>query len=230
MRYLYILILFSLFLPACELISDAEYEARLKNAFDISGSYRSTDDSEVYFDFKIINKDNKNDISVEIHSIADTSVRSFTEAINTSASDNPVKQSKLKPSLSKIAKEYNLQEESFIDKALVAMVSEKTKSGALSNLFVVGKNWSKDFGETSEFSSSCSNRKEIKIKSKSAELAVKSISFYYCISGNVKKENKNLISKGLLILRFRDEEENKKEDRKSSHSIEFKFSANKITK
>ena len=175
----------SAFLSGC--ISPEERKARQDNAFDISGNYQTVEDSEVPFQFEITNQDAKHDIFVKL-----TRSNSLTE--------------KEKELLSKVKTEHGITSDDILNQPTEITFGEKSGLDLEG-----GDNISTDFGKTSRFFVCSDNTPEYESAKKEADKKDLRVRVYYCLSGLVKKESKNMVE-GELILRaslsynFTDEE------------------------
>ena len=171
----YTLIALSIFLTNCA--SEEEKEARRRqNAFDLSGTYRTiTEDSEVQLEFTITNQNGKHYIFIKVDR---TSPLSDEE----------------KKFIQNEEKKYSLPEGSLTNIAFPTNFGAEGNS--LDEPIGGGKNISKDFGRTSEFHV-CSDNPQSKNEINPISMT---LSFYYCLSGTVRKENKNIIENGVLSL------------------------------
>ena len=178
MRYLqYTLIALSIFLSGC--LSEQEIKARQENAFDLSGTYKTTEDSEVQLNFTINNQNAAHDILVHVDRT--------TPLLN-----------KEKDFLSELTEEHGTPVALLTNHVFPTTFGGDT--GLFNEIIDGGDNISDDFGQTSRFHICSGNSPEH--ESKKVEKGKKNIRFeiYYCLSGTVKKETKNIIENGRLSL------------------------------
>ena len=178
MRYIsYILIILSIFISGC--LSEEEIKARQDNAFDISGTYQTTPDSEIQMSFTITNQNAKHDISISVNRTSPLSAQE-------------------QELLSKLATEHGIPVET-----LTAQPFPVT-FGANSNLFGEsisgGDNVSRDFGKTSRISICSDNPSEYESQKLVTGQRNLKLEISYCLLGIVKQENKNIIEEGKLSL------------------------------
>ena len=179
MRYLkQALIIFSIFLSSC--ISEEERKARQENAFDIAGTYKTTEDSEVQLNFTITNQNVKRDILVQLN--------------RTSPLTNQEKEF-----LSEVAKEHGVSAETLTSKPFPTTFGGESDFLGLGELISGGENISDNFGKTSRFSVCSDNPPKYESKktvleadSFDPEKEIKNVklSVIYCLSGTIKKESK----------------------------------------
>ena len=166
-----LLIVFSVFLSGC--LSEEEKQVRRDNAFDISGTYQTEEDSEVQLSFKITNRTGKHDILVAL-----------TRTSPLTRSEEGL--------LSKVKTEYDIAEDIFTMPAKITLERDKYL-----DLFEGGSNISDNFGKTSRFYVCDDNPSEY--GSNKADKKNIRIQISYCFSGTIKKESKNLVE-GKLSL------------------------------
>ena len=172
------LIILSIFLSGC--LSEEEIKARQENAFDIAGTYKTTEDSEVQLNFTITNQNVKHDILVQFNR---TSPLPLTDQEKELFSD--------------LAKKHGVSVETLTSKPFPAIFGGNFDS--FSKSMDGGENISSNFGKTSRFHVYSDNPPEYESKKvveggKNVKLQIQ-----YSFSGTVKKESKNVIE-GKLSL------------------------------
>ena len=183
----YILIILNVFLLGC--LSEEEIKARQENAFDLSGTYQTTADSEVQLSFTITNQEGKHDILIQIDRTSPLS-------------------EKEKEFLSKLAKEHGIPEETLLTQSFPTSFGGEIYSDSridefrkmLTEGIKGGDNISDNFGKTSRFDVCSDNATEHESKKVKEGTKNKKLRIFYCLSGVVKKENKKLIEEGELSL------------------------------
>ena len=175
MRYIkYALVIFGVFLSGC--LFDKEIKAQQENAFDIAGTYKATEDSEVQLSFTITNQDGNHDIFVQFN--------------RTSPLTNQEKEF-----LSELARVHDVSVDTLITQPFPSTF------GGHNSFSKGGDNISTDFGKTSDFYVCSDNLREYESKKFVGEGVKKvKLQIFYCFSGIIKKENKDLIEKGKVSL------------------------------
>lgn len=168
-----LLFVLSVFLFGC--ISPEERKARQDNAFDISGNYQTVEDSEVPFQFEITNQNGKHAILVKL-----TRSSPLTE--------------KEKEFLSKLKTEHGITSDDILNQP-TEMTFGETPGFDLDG----GDNISTDFGKTSKFSVCSDNVPEYESTKKEEDKKDLKVKVYYCLSGVVKKESKNMVEGELTL-------------------------------
>lgn len=182
MRHIkYILIVLSIFLSGC--LSEEEIKARQENAFNLSGTYQTTGASEVQFNFTVTNQEGKHDILVQVNRTSPLS-------------------DKEKGFLSGLVKEHGIPERPLMAQPFPTTFGANPDNVMLDTLEKAiegGDNISDNFGKTSRFRV-CSDSSEY--ESRKVEQGAKNMKLhiFYCLSGIVKKENKNIVEEGELSL------------------------------
>lgn len=203
----YAFITLSIFLSAC--VTEAEKEARRQNAFDLSGTWKTTPDSEVQFSLTLTNQNVKHDIFV---TIARTSPLSDKE----------------KTLLSKVATEHGIAVETLTNQAFPTAFGGE--DAWLAEVLDGGENISKDVGKTSEFHICSDNPPQhASAKVEEGKTNIK-VMIGYCLSGTVKKDTPNLIENGVLSLHIsyiKPTTEKKAEDSTPSEEVTLSYKAEK---
>ena len=182
----YALIIFSVFLSGCMSKNmSEEKKIQMENALDISGAYKTTEDSEVQLDFTIANQNEKHDISIQMNRTSPLTGRE-------------------KDCFSKLAKEYHVSVEALTTQPFpTSFGSESDFFGVFDDGVFDGlENISDDFGKTSKFNV-CSDN-STKYESKKVVDGAKNVKLeiLYCFSGTVRKANKNIIKGNLSLHAF----------------------------
>ena len=165
-------------------LSEAELEARKENSIDISGVYATSVDSDVDFEFKVINLLGTHDIFVELNRVNGL-LKGEREL------------------LEKIKQLYGVSSDDIFDQPETLSLS----GNFFQEIFSGGSNVSKDFGKSSEFRV-CSDRtkyeanKEIIDPLTGTKTTAFSSGIYlgYCMSGTILKDDPDNIEKGTISL------------------------------
>ncbi|MDE0150927.1 MAG: hypothetical protein OXK80_00300 [Bdellovibrionales bacterium] len=173
----YILIVFSILFSGC--LSEEEIQARQDNAFDISGNYQTSEDSEVQLNFNIVNQNVKHDIFITV----------------TRSNPHLEKENEF---FSKLAQESGVSLETLKAEPLPSTFGGDV--GLFDEVISGGDNVSRDFGETSDFMVCSDNPKKIDSTKVIENAQNVQLVISYCLTGLVKKENKNLIEEGTLSV------------------------------
>ena len=167
------LTILSVFLFGC--LSEEEKQARRDNAFDISGSWQTEESSEVQLNFEITNQTKKHDILVTL-----TRTSPVTE--------------KEKQLLQKAKTDHGITSEDILNPPTQITFGEETNP--LDTALDGGENISDNFGKSSRFHVCADSPPEYEsTKTEAGKKNIK-LKILYCLSGTVKKENKNLIEEG----------------------------------
>ena len=210
MKYIkYTLIALSIFLTNCA--TEEEKEARRQNAFDLSGTYQTTEDSsDVQFEFTITNQNGNHDISAKVRRTDPLLPKEIQFLTSEKAKNHFTTFSTHHPFPTSFGAESNFLEE------------------LLAKLFEGAENISKDLGKTSQFYICSDKPTEYTNTSNKPGEEPKTITlkFYYCLSGTVRKENKNVIENGVLSLGSWSSDPTKNED---GEGVVLNYKAEKVT-
>lgn len=225
MKYIkYTLITLSLFLSACSTKAEKEAkreidkEAQRQNALDISGKYKPTEDSEMRLTFTITNQNGNHDIFIPM-------IRRWNPFVD-----------KEKTFFNELAEEHGRYSRKdgmvFPRFGTMLQVFPRTFGGEHSYLKKTRswENISKDGGKTSEFQVCSDNPKKYPSKKVEEDKYFIQLIVYYCLSGTVKKKNKNFIENGILSLNtfYRFETANGDYGFSPTKSVKFPFKAEKV--